>query len=273
MLAFDFDGTIHWPEHESGVDARLFEWIEFLRKKYGLVWGVCTGRSLPHLMEGLAEVRAPFGPDFVVAREREILLPGSVGRYEADKAWSKRMEKDHRRLFRRIRKDLAMVKAFVEGELGGEWVETPGDPAGVVLREAADMEALLEEVEKRCHRHAELSYERNGIYLRFSHADYGKGPALMELARRWSLEPHQVVAAGDNFNDLSMLSPEVTKYPVCPGNAVGPVKKRVAVCGGHVGESPASIGVVETFERIFLPAEAEEERELEEEQEQQRRVS
>ncbi len=251
ILAFDFDGTMHWSEHRPPVDYRLIEWIEFLRERRQMIWGVCTGRSMMHLLEGLSDAM-PFLPDFVVAREREIYFPNRFGRFVADREWNKKCDRDHKKLFKKIRKELKAVRSYVEEVAKGEWVEVEGDLAGVVLPNEDEMPGLLEEVTRLCGGCANLGYERNTVYLRFSHTDYGKGPALKEIAQRVGSSPENVVAAGDNFNDLTMLQEEITAWPVCPGNAVPEVKERVRECGGVVGSSPASVGIVEAFEEIFV---------------------
>lgn len=252
VLAFDFDGTMYWEGHEPEVDERLFDWIEFLRKRQNLVWGISTGRTLPHLQEGL--VRAcRFLPDFVITRERDIFFTNPVGRFEPNARWNARAQKDHTKLFKKLKKEMRDLRLFVEETLEGEWVEESGDP-GVVLKDESGMESLLELLEEKCGSCQELAYERNSIYLRFTHAAYGKGPALSEVVRHYGVAPQNVLAAGDNFNDLTMLTPEVAAYLVCPSNAVESVKKRVAVCDGVVAEGIASEGLVEAFEKIFLPA-------------------
>ncbi|MDQ8192404.1 HAD family hydrolase [Roseibacillus persicicus] len=251
ILAFDFDGTLHWPEHRPPVDRRMLEWLEFLRERHKFIWGICTGRSLMHLVEGLAD-SFPFLPDFVVAREREIHFPGRFGRFVPDEDWNRNCDRDHKKLFKKVRKELSQIRKYVEETAKGEWVQIEGDLAGVVLPHEKEMEGLLREVERVCGKCEDLGHERNGVYLRFSHSAYGKGPALKEIAQRVGVPPEKVIAAGDNFNDLTMLSPEITAWPVCPGNAVPEVKKRVRMCDGVVGESLASAGLVEAFEEIFV---------------------
>ena len=250
ILAFDFDGTMYWAEHNPSVSVKLLDLIEFLRKEKGYLWGICTGRSMMHLMEGLSEGFS-FLPDFAVTREREIFYPNQFGRFLPDEKWNKRCDKDHRRLFKKVGKELKAVRHYVEEVAKGEWVTVEGDLAGVVLPEEAEMDGLLEEVTRLCAGCQELGYERNGIYLRFSHADYGKGPALLEVARREGVTSSQVVAGGDNFNDLSLFRSEVTGCPICPGNAVPEVKARVKEGGGVVAEAIASLGLVEALEQVF----------------------
>lgn len=254
ILAFDFDGTLHWPDHRPPVDRRLLEWIKFLREQRSMIWGIATGRSMMHLVEGLSS-GFPFLPDFAITREREIYFPGRFGRFVPDDEWNKACDKAHRKLFKSLRKELAIIRKYVEGEANGKWVEVEGDLAGVVLQDEKDVYGLLGEIERVCGGHPQLAFERNSIYLRFSHSDYGKGPALQEIAKRCGLTPKSVVAAGDNHNDLSMLTSEVSAWPICPGNAVDAVKQQVEACQGLVGTSLASSGLVETFEELFVPKE------------------
>lgn len=250
ILAFDFDGTMHSPEQRPPIDGRLLGFIENLRESEGMIWGICTGRALMHLVEGFAD-GLRFLPDFVVAREREIYFPNEFGRFVADVAWNKACDKEHKRLFKKVRKELKAVRKYVEGTAKGEWVEVEGDLAGVVLPSEEEMPGLLSEIERLCGGYPSLGYERNGIYLRFSHSSYGKGSALKEVARRLNVGPEGVIAGGDNFNDLSMFAPDVTLRPICPGNAVAEVKRRVAECGGVVGESIAGAGLAEALGQIF----------------------
>lgn len=255
ILALDFDGTMHSPEHRPSVDQGLIDWIESLRKKRGMIWGVCTGRSMMHLVEGLSD-GVPFLPDFVVAREREIYFPNRFGRFVGDEDWNKKCDRAHKKLFKKLRRELKEVRKYVEQKAQGQWVEVEGDLAGVVLPDEEEMPGLLEEVARLCGGCANLGYERNTVYLRFSHTDYGKGPALQEIAKRLGASAENVVAGGDNFNDLTMLKQEISARPICPGNAVPEVKERVRECGGVVGTSLASLGLVEALEELFGEASA-----------------
>lgn len=216
-----------------------------------MIWGIATGRSMMHLVEGLSS-GFPFLPDFAITREREIYFPGRFGRFIPDDDWNKACDKAHRKLFKSLRKELALIRKYVEGEANGKWVEVEGDLAGVVLSDEKEMLGLLEEIARVCGKHPDLAYERNSVYLRFSHANYGKGAALEEISYRCAISPQNVIAAGDNHNDLSMLARDVSAWVICPGNAVPAVKERVRACQGLIGSSLASSGLVEAFEELFV---------------------
>ena len=73
-----------------------------------------------------------------------------------------------------------------------------------------------------------------------------KGHALASRARALGLERHQVMAIGDNFNDLEML--EFAGTPVVMGNAVAPLKTR----GFHETASQDEAGVARAITRFVL---------------------
>ena len=52
------------------MPGEFFELIRKLREEQGVIWGINTGRSMEHMVEGFMESRFPFLPDWVVAREQ-----------------------------------------------------------------------------------------------------------------------------------------------------------------------------------------------------------
>lgn len=250
VLGFDFDDTLVMKSGEAALDPRFFECVEWIRSTYGAAWGIATGRSLYQLVEGFNEARFPVLPDFVVAREREIYFPGQFGRWMPHDEWNKACEKAHKKLFRKSRRVFAKVRKFIEAETQAEWVSSEGDAAAIVASSDHEMDVILRFIESLS-RSDELAYERNSIYLRFSHREYSKGTGLLEAAERWGLGPDKILAVGDNFNDLSMLQPEVCEACGCPSNAVAAVKEFVALRGGQVASKPGSLGVMEIMRHYF----------------------
>ena len=247
LLAFDFDGTLHDPPSGGVVNEQFFEAVEEARSRHGVHWGICTGRSLGHLTEGIVEGRFRFLPDFVVTREREIFHPGRFGRWLPDEKWNRRCEREHHKLFRRTRKVLQKIREFVDQHTKARWVDTSGDPAGIVASSVDEMDAILRFALAELELCQDLSYERNSIYLRFSHRAFNKGTALSHLAKQKGVPAEAVLAVGDNSNDLSMLHREVAERLGCPSNSIAEVKERVHGHGGVVAKSPGCHGVVEVM--------------------------
>ncbi len=249
VLGFDFDDTLLMKGGE-GVVGAFFEKIRIVRSDYGAAWGIATGRSLPHLVEGMTRERFPFLPDFVVAREREIFFPGQFGRWVPHDEWNRNCEKSLGRLFRKNKRVLKRVRKFVEEETGGEWVSQEGDAAGIVTRTEEEMDRVVVLIDE-LGAGGDLTYERNSIYLRFSHRGFSKGTGLLEAAGRWGIGRDRILAVGDNYNDFSMLAEEVSFGCGCPANAVREVREFVSKRGGVVARESASAGVVEVLDSYF----------------------
>jgi hydroxymethylpyrimidine pyrophosphatase-like HAD family hydrolase len=77
-------------------------------------------------------------------------------------------------------------------------------------------------------------------------ADATKGQALAWRARQLGLTPAEVMAVGDNFNDVAML--EFAGHPVVMGNAVGGLLSR----GWHVTGHQDDAGVAPALRRFVL---------------------
>ena len=252
VLGFDFDDTLVLKHGSVPLDPAFFDRIKTIRHDYGTAWGIATGRSLHQLIEGFVEHKFPFLPDFVVARERELYYPGQLGRWLPDEEWNLACEKEHHRLFKKSKRVLSKIRKFVEKRTEARWVSVEGDAAGLVATSDDEMEVILKYVES-LPRSGDLTYERNSIYLRFSHREYNKGAGLLQAALRWDIAPDRILAVGDNFNDISMLQPQVSGACGCPSNSVPAVKILVAERGGRVGDSEGSRGVIEVLDHYFAP--------------------
>jgi hydroxymethylpyrimidine pyrophosphatase-like HAD family hydrolase len=99
--------------------------------------------------------------------------------------------------------------------------------------------------EKVVAEHPDFDFQRNAIYLRFSHRDYTKGTALRELARELGVERERILAVGDNHNDLSMLDGAHAAMVACPANAVPEVRQAVEAAAGWVSEHPDALGTAD----------------------------
>lgn len=69
-----------------------------------------------------------------------------------------------------------------------------------------------------------------------------------QIARQLGLAPAQVLAAGDHYNDLPMLSAQFAGCLVAPDNAIPVVKEVVSRQGGYVSHQPCGHGVARGLE-------------------------
>ena len=91
----------------------------------------------------------------------------------------------------------------------------------------------------------------SGVAYLLIDADTNKGRGLREAAKLLNVEPENIVAIGDNFNDLDMFA--VAGYSIAVGNAPQAVKDQVDyACSADFGEGFCE-GVRHALERFPVP--------------------
>lgn len=251
LLSFDFDGTLHNPAEIPPIVPEFSQAILWLREHRQALWGINTGRSMEHLVQGLVESRFTFLPDFAIVREREIFLPNAVGRFVSLQPWNHQCEDDLQKLLKKSRKLLKKIRAIVEEHTGAQWIEQTGEPAGLISRTEEEMEWIMPRIEELVPADSDLGWQRNSIYLRFGHKGYQKGSSLAEIARLCGLSSDQTFAMGDSHNDAEMLDQRVAKMMACPANAVADIKAHVIGQQGYVSTASYSRGVFEALGHYF----------------------
>lgn len=251
LLCFDFDGTLVNHEGEPPFHPALADMLRDFRRR-GAAWVVNTGRGLGQTLEGLASHNIFMLPDFIIAQECEIYRPGFFRPWKAFGSWNRKARAAHSHFVERHRTFLADMQQHVTRNTTAEFLMGDFGQVGIVAKDEAELDGICAVIDRQHTVHADIGYHRNGRYLRFSHADYSKGTALRELSRLLGLPPERVFAAGDNFNDLTMLDQRVAAHIACPGNALEPVKAHVKAARGFVSEKPASEGMIEALEHFFM---------------------
>ena len=87
---------------------------------------------------------------------------------------------------------------------------------------------------------------RVGVYPKFMH----KGLALAEAIKILSIDPEDVMIAGDETADIDMMRPNLAHLAVCPENAAEKVKSHVIAMNGQVGVGLSSHGIIDAFEKL-----------------------
>lgn len=252
LLSFDFDGTLHHPASTPPISSDFWNVLDDLRDHHAALWGINTGRSLPHLIEGLEESRVPYPPDFVVAREREIFFYDKKGEWQADHSWNAACDRAIADLLRESQATMKKIRFLVEEKTGAEWLEQPGEPAGIISRTEEEMAWIVGQVESIVPTASLLGWQRNSIYLRFGHRAYQKGSSLAHVANHFALKPSQVFAIGDSHNDMEMLQRDTASMIACPANAVEEIAQHVAGQGGYQCRESYSRGAAEAMRHFLL---------------------
>jgi len=167
VLAFDFDGTLHDPATQPTVPAEFSDLLHTLRRDHAVGWGINTGRSLAHLLEGLHESGISIQPDWVVAREREIYFCDSGGCWQPLDAWNQTCEAQIHGLFKHAGELLETMRHLVEHSTGAQWIAMNGEPAGLIARTDEEMAWIVSQLEVLASRAlAELATQLNLPALR-----------------------------------------------------------------------------------------------------------
>ena len=253
LLSTDFDGTLIFHPSNGRCSSAFAEVLE-QHKSAGGLWAVNTGRSLDHAIEGLEIFCAPQEPDFLLTNEREIFHRTGIGRWESDAAWNDLCRQRHGNLFQQAGDILASVADLAARSSDVTIIEENGVRVGLVTTSEAVMKEVTTFIRHESGHCPEFSFQQNTVYLRFCHRDYHKGAALGEICRQRGIPAAEVMAAGDHFNDISMLDGVFASFPCCPSNAIDEVKSTVRSAGGYVARLPAGDGVAEAWKFFTNPS-------------------
>jgi hydroxymethylpyrimidine pyrophosphatase-like HAD family hydrolase len=246
LLSTDFDGTLIKHGANPRCTKAMAE-VLMQNKRHGGFWAINTGRSLWHAIEGLDEFHPPVPPDFLLTNEREIFHRTPEGRWVPEHHWNHVCMERHAELFRQAGDLFKKIRAHTAKHPGINLVEEHDEPAGVITSDEAVMEEFAAFLDSERGTHPDFSYQRNTIYLRFSHRDYHKGSALGELSRLLGLGPAEIFAAGDHFNDIPMLDGIYAANTCCPLNAIPEVRETIRRSNGHIASKQAADGVAEAW--------------------------
>jgi phosphoglycolate phosphatase (TIGR01487 family) len=146
----------------------------------------------------------------------------------------------------RIESGLAVLRET----LGDELIvyPVPGRMCSAVIRRTFDLNkgnATLEESGAGAH------LLDSGLAYLLVDAETSKGRGLREAAKLLDIEPENIVAIGDNFNDLDMFA--AAGYSIAVGNAPEAVKEQVSyACSARFGAGFCE-GVKHALRRFPLP--------------------
>ena len=247
LLSIDFDGTLVSRASEPVFNSQCMALIRELQDA-GAIWAINTGRSVDLLESGLANFEIPIRPDFILTTERDVFRPGGNGnKWEPFGDWNDRCARDHAELFSSAQPVLAEVIDFVTQETKARLIYDSDRLEGLAAESEEEMEQITKFIQEARAGHPKFDYQRNGIYLRFCHADYHKGAALAELGRLIGISRDNIFAAGDHHNDISMLDGKAAAMPSCPANAIPEVQSAVRNAGGYVAQQEHGAGVYEAL--------------------------
>jgi HAD superfamily hydrolase (TIGR01484 family) len=245
LLSLDFDGTMIAPWHgeRTAVSQSLIGHLNQLRRN-GILIAMNTGRTL-ELVDRALEF-FPFRPDYALTTEREIYRTTGSS-WEPIVEWNEECRQSHDQLYRDASALLREIENHLHARTRARLHLESDRLVGVVAQDSLEMDGIVTFLDARRKQFAEFSYQRNGIYLRFCHVRFDKGSVLKGLQALLEIAPGETLAAGDNYNDLPMLRPEIARYLTCPFNSIPEVKAAVRKGGGFVSAQIGGDGLAEAL--------------------------
>ena len=245
LISTDFDGTLFAEFDTPPIPLELQELIGDLQSK-GAKWVINTGREMTSLMLALNDAKLKVHPDYLVLVEREIHERQGT-HYKGFDDWNANCLKLHAELYERVQDDIPRLAEWVKSRFTATVYSDIYSPFCFIAGNNSEADVIHNFLNEYCVSIPNLVVVRNDIYARFSHADYNKGTALMELARRLKISPEEIFAAGDHLNDLPMLSRKCARWIAAPANAVEEVKKAVRRENGFVSKLSHGHGVADAL--------------------------
>ena len=250
LISTDFDGTLVAHANDPRLDPDCMKLMATLQKQ-GTIWAINTGRSVELLETGLRELAFPVQPDYILTSERDVFRPNKTRTaWEPYGDWNRRCALDHADLFANAQPLLQKIVGFVNTETNAQLIHLAGEIEGLIAESEAEMDEIVRFIDEARAAQPDFHYQRNTVYLRFSHTDYHKGAALAELARLLEIPTHEIFAAGDHYNDISMLDGRYAGMPACPSNAIPPVKAIVRAAHGFVADRPCGSGIFDALKHF-----------------------
>lgn len=250
ILSTDFDGTLTSPSRPDLLCPEFMDWITEARRKSKITWIINTGRCWPSLSAELERRQARIWPDWVVLVEREIHRVRDK-LLRPHQPWNNRCASLHARLFAESASLWVRMRGDFHRYENLQLVEDIGCPLGLIAHSESQADAIEEDVLERIAANRDLIMVRNSIYFRFGHAAFTKGSCLREIARQEGLDAASCYAAGDHYNDLTMLARTSARFICCPSNSAERVKLQVRSENGRVSELAYSDGVVDGLKHFF----------------------
>ena len=252
-VALDFDLTMF--DYSRPMDTRvLMPWFQRLHDA-GVMVGIASGRTLDNLGEELRRIdmswSQPF-PHFVIHEEFYIHWPDGPDQDEI-RQWNQACAISVRELCREVRPHFDACATLMEGLGIGIEMGVAETDAGVtlVLENPAGAERARGLLHDMMPADSSARVSRNHHILLATPAEYHKGSALDRLRLLGGLHQSDVLAIGDNLNDIAMLE-ELRGFRCATVlNADPKIRDLVAGRGGHQATQPIAFGIAELFDSIF----------------------
>lgn len=261
LVALDLDGTM--LDDDKILNRNTVEMIREA-SEYGVRFTIATGR----MSRGALRYADELGVDIPV-----ITYNGAIMRsiYSGEVYREFKVPAEPAKEALRLLGDEPVLRYAFLGEdvftdTAHDWTDRYADLLGVEIHQVADVQDMLDEdptmlvfmvpvgraqlltqtLKSKLDSQVRITNSADW-FLDVLHPQATKGLALAQLAEHLGIEREEVIAIGDNINDLEMV--EYAGLGVAVANATDELK----VVADYITEAPISKGVEEVIRRFIIP--------------------
>ncbi len=253
LVAMDFDLTLY-DHTDPSATLNLQACFERL-DRLGVKLGLASGRSIDELRQPLDEIGFAWGcpfPHFVICHEGEIYQPDGTTTSQAN-IWNVERGNHVQHCNDLVNDHFQELVSWAASEhhqiLRAIRVGSHG--TNVVFETPEIAEIARTRLANRLTDQPEIEVNRNHHIVTALPKCASKGSALAQLAFIDGCKPNEVLAIGDNGNDISMLCGQFRFNAALVGNASHALKQMVIKNGGYVARQNISEGVLEILNHHF----------------------
>ncbi len=249
LIAVDLDMTlVDWAAHGPHVDPRAIEALTAADTR-GVLCGIASGRwdwDMQYILDRAGVLWGEPFPRFIVAREKLISWV-TCGALCPDEEWNAARTREMRQLADTcLEFGFGWLSALRESGLRDQRWNLMGDYGlEIGLPSVDDAGRACEILAEQVKDIPLATVHRNWVSANVVLSTGTKGATLRGLAQRKGLDPRQVLAIGDNLNDLDMVNGQHGLTGGAVGNAIEEVKAAVRASGGYVAQAEYGAGVAE----------------------------
>jgi HAD superfamily hydrolase (TIGR01484 family) len=253
LIALDFDLTIYDYANPS-LTLKLLPWFKKLSQA-GVVVGLATGRRVDDLKYTLEEIGFPWSqpfPAFIICEEGLVMNTDGT-EYSPAVEWNnwRRKQVTTTNAILKPIFELKIQEALAEGFECLEDLVTDQSGTKVVYETPKIAEIVRRTLLKAVAKIQGISIVRNHHIILGLPTGADKGSALSQLTLCNNITEDQVLAIGDNLNDLCMIDGGHSFRVATVSNAVSEIQVCVAAKGGFIASKKAPLGVMEIFDYYF----------------------
>lgn len=257
MIAMDFDWTIVDHSKKNAKDRVGKNIIEILNRfiERGNYAGIVSGRAVWDFEREFGymgiEWANPF-PNYVIAREAYIYETKN-NEYIEKKEYNLPVREKIMELNKKISSyfnDIFEMYKLEEIIVTNFFIY--GDFAVEIHVKSEEAQRAMELMNKFIVKHniKNAAVHRNGNMITIYNQIAGKGNTLLAAAELFGLKPGEVLAIGDNYNDISMIDGKLGFIGACVGNAEIGIKEIVKAGGGYIGKAAAYEGIIDVIKQL-----------------------